>query len=183
MTVIICPGVHPDTWTDDFLESMGRSPSLHTHDWIVARGSHVVPYCGVSLFHTIHHQIGKASKSPLLFIAFSAGVVGAIAAAYGFQQLGYPIRAFLALDGWGMPLYATFPIHRVSHDAFTHTSSSWLGAGQVGFYADPPVPHEGLWRSPHATPGWQTDHPFTPTVSTHTTAHTFILNVLHQGNC
>jgi hypothetical protein len=93
--------------------------------------------------------ISQLKKFPILIISFSAGVVGAIAAASIWQSIGGTIRAFIALDGWGVPLYGNFPIHRLSHDAFTHYTSSLLGSGEDSFYADPSVAHETLWRSPH----------------------------------
>lgn len=92
---------------------------------------------------------------PLVFIGFSAGVVGAIAAAWAWQRQGGTIRAFMALDGWGVPLAGSFPIYRFSHDAFTHWSSQPLGIGQQPFYADPGVAHLDLWRSPHQVWGWR----------------------------
>ncbi len=58
-----------------------------------------------------------------------------------------------------MPLLANFPIYRISHDRFTHWSSSILGEGESGFYADPEVEHLDLWRSPHTCRGWQTIAP------------------------
>lgn len=77
-----------------------------------------------------------------------------MAAARSWQQSGGTIKALIALDGWGVPLYGDFPIHRLSHDHFTHWSSKLLGAGLDGFYADPPVEHLELWRSPQTTQGW-----------------------------
>jgi len=41
----------------------------------------------------------------------------------------------------GVPLVGNFPIHRLSHDYFTHWSSAVLGSGNDSFYADPPVEH------------------------------------------
>jgi len=93
-------------------------------------------------------------KSSLILICFSAGVVGGAGAAWAWQQLGGNIKALLAFDGWGVPLYNSFPIHRFSHDYFTHWSSSFLGAGNESFYADPSIEHLDLWRSPHTVEGW-----------------------------
>lgn len=89
-----------------------------------------------------------------MLICFSAGVVGGIGAAWAWQQSGGKIKALIALDGWGVPLYGNFPIHRLSRDRFTHWSSQLLGAGADSFYADPPVEHLDLWRSPHTAQGW-----------------------------
>jgi hypothetical protein len=91
---------------------------------------------------------------PLLFVGFSAGVVAAIGAALTWQLLGGQVRALMAVDGWGVPLAANFPIHRLSHDYFTHWSSALLGAGADSFYADPGVAHLDLWRSPDLAQGW-----------------------------
>ena len=96
---------------------------------------------------------------PLSWIAFSAGVVGGIGAARIWQLQGGKIDNFIAGDGWGMPLIVNFPIYRISHDRFTHWSSSLLGAGKSGFYADPAIEHLDLWRSPHTCWGWQTISP------------------------
>lgn len=116
------------------------------------------------------HQVQQAIQTPLLFISFSAGVVGAIAAAQMWQGLGGQVRAFLALDGWGVPLSGSFPIHRLSHDAFTHWSSAWLGGGSESFYADPAVSHLDLWRTPQTARGWRIQN----TGKTATTAAEFI---------
>ena len=95
-----------------------------------------------------------AAVAPLTFLSFSAGVVGAIGAALTWRQWGGQVNAFIAMDGWGVPLIGDFSIHRASHDAYTHWSSALLGAGQDSFYADPPVAHLDLWRSPHSVSGW-----------------------------
>jgi hypothetical protein len=127
-------------------------------------------------------QVQQAIQTPLLFISFSAGVVGAIAAAQMWQGLGGQVRAFLALDGWGVPLWGSFPIHRVSHDAFTHWSSALLGGGSESFYADPAVSHLDLWRAPQTARGWQIQN----TGKTATTAAEFVGCLLRwygNGTC
>lgn len=93
-------------------------------------------------------------KIPIIFISFSAGVAGAIGAAWGWQMLGGIVQAFIAFDGWGVPLYGNFPIYRLSHDYFTHWSSALLGKGQESFYADPEVAHLQLWQKPDVCQGW-----------------------------
>lgn len=93
----------------------------------------------------------------LIIISFSAGVVGAISAAWGWQLMGGKIEALIAFDGWGVPLVGNFPIYRISHDYFTHWSSSLLGKGDKSFYADPPVNHLDLWRSPQQVIGWRVE--------------------------
>lgn len=75
-------------------------------------------------------------------------------AAFAWQRLGGTVNAVLAIDGWGVPLVGGFPVHRLSHDSFTHWSSALLGAGEDSFYADPGVAHLELWRSPQTAHGW-----------------------------
>ncbi len=91
----------------------------------------------------------------LLIWAFSAGCIGASGLAHYWHQHRGRVLALFACDGWGVPLVSSFPIYRLSHDHFTHVTSQWLGAGTVGFYADPPVPHLDLWSQPATTRGWQ----------------------------
>jgi hypothetical protein len=117
---------------------------------------------------------------PLLLIGFSAGVVGALGAAQiiqwrgdrGNQYQGHqhqgnqyqdrqyrdnPIQALIAIDGWGLPLVGNFPIHRVSHDFFTHCSTFTCGPATSSFYADPGIGHLDLWRSPQSAVGWSSE--------------------------
>ena len=100
-----------------------------------------------------------APSQGLCVLAFSAGVVGALGAVRVLYREGIPIRAFIALDGWGVPLQEPFPTHRLSHDQFTHYSSRLLdspaSSGEAHFYAEPAVEHLALWRSPHQVSGWQ----------------------------
>ena len=147
MTIIICPGIHPPELTDRFVRS------LELRNYLVLPTERYLPYNAIAVSQWLDRQ--QLSKTqPLSFIAFSAGVVGGIGAAIAWQIRGGIIHSFVAFDGWGMPLSANFPIYRVSHDYFTHWSSSILGAGQSGFYANPAVEHLDLWRSPNCW-GWQ----------------------------
>lgn len=111
-----------------------------------------LPYSAVSIWRLARDRLSL--EQPTIWLAFSAGVVGAIGAAWGWQLAGGQVRTFIALDGWGVPLYGSFPIHRLSHDRFTHWSSALLGAGSDSFYADPAVEHLDLWRSPATVRGW-----------------------------
>jgi hypothetical protein len=95
-----------------------------------------------------------AISRPVTLIGFSAGVVGAIAAAHLWQQQGGRIAQLIALDGWGVPLAGDFPIYRLSHDWTTHWQSVPLGMGSRNFYADPPVEHLELWANPTQVQGW-----------------------------
>jgi hypothetical protein len=133
-----------------------------------------------------HSSLSHSSKRSLVFLSFSAGVVGAIGAARTWQRLGGDVKAFIAVDGWGVPLRDEFPLYRVSHDLWTHWSSALLGNGEVSFYADPAVAHLDLWRSPQTTRGWQLwDEVRSPsrsscTAQRRTTAAAFLLDLLDR---
>jgi hypothetical protein len=160
MTVIICPGVHPPELTERFLQGCGERFA----DYLVFPSETAPPYSALHVLDFLHRQFAiphpvasrcNTARAPLLFISFSAGVVGAIGAAWVWQSLGRTVKAFIALDGWGVPLYGNFPIHRLSHDAFSHHSSAWWSQPGESFYADPPVPHLELWQSPQTAHGWR----------------------------
>ncbi|ERN40510.1 hypothetical protein KR51_00030570 [Rubidibacter lacunae KORDI 51-2] len=148
MTICLCPGIHAPQLTREFAAAIGLSAPK------VAPGS---PFAIADLLSFLDGAI--ASTEPLTFIAFSAGVVGAIGAAPLWQQRGGIVRSLLAFDGWGVPLAGTYPQHRFSHDRFTAWSSTLLGAGDDLFFCDPPVPHLDLWRSPHTARGWHVPRP------------------------
>lgn len=185
MQIILCPGVHPANLTTQFVQAL---------DWTPAPQIFPAPqqpaYSGGHILAFLLQQFGTPQTcDPLLLIGFSAGVVGAITAAHGWQNLGGQIRALIAIDGWGVPLFGTFPIHRLSHDAFTHWSSAIVGSGQASFYAEPDVAHLDLWQSPQQAQGWaqgwaqplHTQHTQQPHAQhTHTTAAQFLRQLLQQ---
>lgn len=156
ISVIICPGIHHPALTENFI-----SGGLETYFPSQENSVNIlkVPNDGFSALSGFHilqvlsNRPGDRTKSPVIFISFSAGVVGAIAAAYSWQMLGGYVKAFIAIDGWGVPLWGSFPIHRMSHDYDTHWSSKILGSGHDNFYADPPVEHLSMWRSPQTIQG------------------------------
>jgi hypothetical protein len=161
MSVIICPGVHSPELTQAFLQGIGKS--LDPQQVYIFPAQHFPAY---SAFHILNF-LGVPQFSPglqfppcvqpVLFIGFSAGVVGAIGAAQIFQSLGGQVKALIALDGWGVPLAGHFPIHCVSHDRFTDSTSLLWGRNDSSFYADPAVAHLELWRSPQTAQGWAVD--------------------------
>ena len=162
MNIIVVPGIHSSTLTHEFIQSV--QPYLN-EAWIVP-GQNVPVYSPQHVLTFLHEQWNQmVSVKPktrhdaqsVLFIGFSAGVVGSIGAARQWQALGGQVRALIGFDGWGVPLYGDFPIHRVSHDAWTHWSSGYFGNIQASFYADPAVAHLELWRSPHTASGIRTD--------------------------
>jgi hypothetical protein len=159
MSIIICPGIHEPSLTESFVLSLRKqvcqnSSTVTSDDMLIFPKQGFFPLSGIHILQFLYQRLGNWKAQPVLFISFSAGVVGAIVAACKWQMLGGQISAFIAIDGWGVPLWGNFPIHRMSHDYFTHWSSSFLGEGQNNFYADPPVDHLEMWRSPQNVQGW-----------------------------
>jgi hypothetical protein len=157
MGVMICPGVHSPELTQGFLAGLGK-PIAALRVFPAER------FPAYSAFHvlTFWDQQDLGWRSPLVIIGFSAGVVGAAGAAQVLQGIGGQVKALIAIDGWGVPLWSQFPwghfpVHRLSHDRFTHLSSKLLDqplTNPIDFYAEPSVPHLDLWRSPQTVTGW-----------------------------
>jgi hypothetical protein len=148
MAIAICPGFNPPSFTDDFLEAVDLPmPRVR---------STAFPVEGGRVFQEWVQAWGNPGECShkITVISYSAGGVGAIAACWLWHQAGGEIQALIALDAWGVVLTGPFPIYRVSHDYFTHCSSSLLGTGNGGFYADPGVDHWELWRSPDRAIGY-----------------------------
>ena len=179
--ILICPGVHEQQLTTCFLAGMVEAgmKQLLPAELLIFPTEQFPAYSAIDIFKFLEKNVQKAD--PVTFISFSAGVVGSIGVAWSWQQIGGTIKAFIALDGWGVPLGGNFPIYRVSHDRFTHWSSELFGGGTESFYADPPVDHLELWRSPHTTKGWWI-HPTSTGLktTTPTTAAFFILEILKR---
>ncbi|MGB5631633.1 MAG: hypothetical protein WBM86_02480 [Waterburya sp.] len=152
MLIIIIPGIHSPQSTDRFIEGI---QDRINQNYLIMPTEEYLPYSAISISQWLNQQ-QLAKTEPLAFITFSAGVVGGIGTAIAWQLQGGKVPSFIAIDGWGMPLVANFPIYRVSHDHFTHWSSAILGAAAKGFYADPAVEHLELWRSPENCWGWRT---------------------------
>jgi hypothetical protein len=162
MSIIICPGMHEPEFTKNFISEglYSASDSLRTPIWgeiLVYPGEGLLAVSSLHILQFLRDRLQNQLKSPVVFISFSAGVVGAIGAASSWQLLGGNIKAFIAIDGWGVPLAGNFPIHRLSHDYFTHWSSSLLGSGYDNFYAEPAVDHLSMWKSPQSVAGWWID--------------------------
>jgi len=152
MAVLVCPGIHPPALTAGFLHALAAS---HARHWYVLPAAHP-PYAPQLVLAYLRQQLGQPpERAPaVLFVGFSAGVVGALGAARAWQRQGGRVSATIAIDGWGVPLGSSFPEHRLSHDRLTHCSSALLGAGRDGFYSDPPVAHRALWGQPQCPWGW-----------------------------
>ena len=156
MTIVICPGIHDPKLTEQFLEGLfinWRSLS-DSRDLLTCPTQDYAPYSAIDISKFLWYSKSIITDVPLLFIAFSAGVVGAVGAAWTWQVQGGQVKAFIAIDGWGMPLIGNFPKYKVSHDYFTHWSWGLFGSGDESFYAYPSVEHLEIWRSPHTTTGW-----------------------------
>ena len=111
-------------------------------------------------------KLQNPDQEELFFIAFSAGVVSAMGTILALQIQHIKIKGFIAIDGWGVPLWGNFPIYRFSHDYFTHWSSALLGTGKTSFYSDPAVDHLTMWSEPEACQGWITQQNLPPRRST-----------------
>ncbi|MEG3897244.1 MULTISPECIES: hypothetical protein [unclassified Microcoleus] len=189
MRLVICPGIHDPKLTDRFLAGLSEvwgeaEPRQNTQTFypvkIFPAHKHP-PFSALDILHFLCSE--ELAGESLVFVSFSAGVAGAIGAALLWQQIGGKVAAFFALDGWGVPLGGTFPIHRLSHDRFTHWSSAILGGGGDGFYADPPIAHLDLWRQPQTAQGWQISQTADGTETAKpATAATFLVHLLkHYG--
>jgi hypothetical protein len=156
-SIILCPGIHHPNLTASFWRAI-QQVKLPNDQLPEHLNPSIVPNAQQWAFSPVHtlQFLNKTipTSEPLVLIGFSAGVVGMMGAAWAWQQQGSTIRALVALDGWGVPLYGSFPIYRLSHDGFTHWSSQALGMGQDPFYAEPGVEHLELWRSPDRARGW-----------------------------
>ncbi|QFS43863.1 hypothetical protein [Nostoc sphaeroides] len=163
MSIIICPGIHEPELTESFrvglLDVVVRDSAIapNAANILVYPGKDFLVLSALHILQFLRHRFTGSLKSPIILISFSAGVVGAIGAAHLWQLFGGRVRAFIAIDGWGVPLQGNFPIHRMSHDYFTHWSSCLLGCGQNNFYAEPAVDHLSIWRSPQIVQGCWVD--------------------------
>ncbi|MGD1911473.1 MAG: hypothetical protein ACFB2X_11600 [Rivularia sp. (in: cyanobacteria)] len=162
MTVIICPGIHESSLTESFVKGLletASNNSSHNKSVNILKcpTNNLSALSGFHIWQFLRDNLVDKLESPVVFISFSAGVVGAIAAASLWQIFGGNVKAFIAIDGWMVPLGGNFPIHRMSHDYFTHWSSCLLGCGDRNFYAQPAVEHLELWREPSSVKGYCVD--------------------------
>ncbi len=186
MSIIICPGFHGLELTEGFLEGLGADwrKLEESGDLLIFPVEAYAPYSAFDIFNFLCYakppSSEKGTETGLLFISFSAGVVGAIGAAWSWRRMGRRVKAFIAADGWGVPLGGDFPIYRMSHDRFTHWSSALLGGGPESFYADPAVEHLDLWRSPQTAWGWQLNDSGGLKSASPATAAEFVNNILKK---
>ena len=155
--IAVCPGFHPAALTYGFVEQL-QTVMPANDSLFVFPVERYQAYSGVDILRFLHEQLSRQApdlwlRTPITFVGFSAGVVGAMGAAIALELMGGRVNALFALDGWGVPIAGRFPVHRLSHDYLTHWSSALLGAGLDSFYADPGVDHLELWRLPHTVQG------------------------------
>jgi len=155
--IAVCPGFHPAALTYGFVEQL-QTVMPANDSLFVFPVERYQAYSGVDILRFLHEQLSRQApdlwlRTPITFVGFSAGVVGAMGAAIALELMGGRVNALFALDGWGVPIAGRFPVHRLSHDYLTHWSSALLGAGLASFYADPGVDHLELWRLPHTVQG------------------------------
>lgn len=186
LTIFICPGIHEQRLTEKFLEVlMGDArvitPNSSEPKVLIFPSQDYPAYSAIHILDFLH--LHNSRQTPVIFISFSAGVVGAIGAAWGWQLAGGEVRAFIAVDGWGVPLSGNFPLYRLSHDYFTHWSSALLGTGEDSFYADPATEHLNLWSKPDLCKGWwiRPQEGNRPQLRTFTTAAQFLKELLSRN--
>lgn len=153
-SLIICPGVHATRWTQDFVAQLvgadrALAPRIH-----VSPVAPTLAWSGYPLRRWLTAAFPIPARSPLTFVAFSAGCVAAAAIAHYWGQQGGRVERVIALDGWGVPLGGPFPVQRLSHDFLTHLTTTGPAPNQAHFYGDPAVPHGHLWRYPAQVSGW-----------------------------
>ena len=155
--MIICPGIHSSELTQGLIAALPRRAKK---DLVVFPTQKYLPYSGLDLVQFLRNNYGNPWDSePLVLMAFSAGVVGAMTGAWLWQLQGGKVKGLIAVDGWGMPLAGSFPIYCLSHDYFTHCSWAMVGDNEQSFYAQPAVSHLDLWRSPQTAMGWWVKQP------------------------
>ncbi len=183
MSIFICPGFHLPQLTQCFLQELLISANSTFN---LLENTRVFPaqnYTVISALHILQDLVetyGQPPRTaPIVFIGFSAGVMGAIASAWGWELMGGVVKAVIAIDGWGVPLGGNFPIHSLSHDYFTHKTLIVLNRQEDSFYADPEETHLQMWRSPSTVQGWMVS-PDRPLVRSSLNGAEFILMLLKR---
>jgi hypothetical protein len=157
--IVVVPGFHVPSLTTNLLLMASADPVLSQVPVFSAHQTRAAVLSPYSLRQEIdrwwQRQAHPLNQPKLLVWAFSAGCIGAVGLAHDWQYHRGQVLGLWAVDGWGVPLPADYPVYRLSHDRFTDVTSSWLGSGNVSFYADPPVPHLELWNGITTIDGWQ----------------------------
>ncbi|WP_009632304.1 hypothetical protein [Synechocystis sp. PCC 7509] len=183
MNIFLCPGFHLPQLTQCFLQELLLSAQAPSNLLANTRSFSVQSYTVLSALHITHDLVKNYGQppqtAPILLIGFSAGVIGALGAAWGWELRGGKVKAVIAIDGWGVPLVGNFPIHTLSHDYFTHKTSINLSCQEDSFYADPGIEHLQMWRSPSTVKGWVVS-PHRPLVRSYLSEAEFILMLLKR---
>lgn len=162
--LVICDGMHSPRETEAVLAMVGQDSRLSQLPMRhFSPGSPLAVLSGAALRRWLEGYGqptgGNNPDYPHLIIwAFSAGCVGAVALAQHWQRYRSGVLALFLVDGWGVPAVGPMPLHRLSHDRFTHVSSGWLGPGTVSFVSQPAVSHPQLWSHPQQVWGYQVQH-------------------------
>ncbi|MDX2243130.1 MAG: hypothetical protein NW224_20815 [Leptolyngbyaceae cyanobacterium bins.302] len=156
--IVLCPGFHAATLTQAFLAQLATIVPSRAKVLVFPsdrRPVYSIPDILYFLYERLNAEWHRPwLKVPVVFVGFSAGVVGAMGAALAWEMIGGNVLGLFALDGLGVPVVGSFPTHRLSSNHFTHWSSAWFGGGQDSFYADPEIEHLTLWKSPQTVQGW-----------------------------
>lgn len=167
VVLLICGGMHPPSYTGQMLVTAQDEVLNQLSNVVCAPQSALGVLSPFALRQTLEAYLDnsalasptlEAAPPALIIWAFSAGCVGAVALATHWQRHRGPVLALFMVDGWGVPRDPGVPTYRLSHDAATHHTSRWLGAGDIDFYADPAVPHLTLWQQPQAVTGWAAEN-------------------------
>lgn len=155
MIILVCPGFNQPKLNHSFINAFPNQAD----QWLLYPGDQLPPYSPQDILDFWCKSVPKSNITlEVILIGFSAGVVGIQSVAKRLHRNQVKVKALIAMDGWGVPLWENFPTYRMSHDYFTHWSSAILGVGKESFYADPPIDHLELWRSPEITKGWKVNN-------------------------
>jgi hypothetical protein len=161
--IIVCPGVHSAELTQSLVAQVSEADTEIGQALWISPVEATWAWAGYPLrgwldaeFSAQRSQSKTAPQGPppLTFLAFSAGCVAAAAVAHHWVQQGGRVDCIIAVDGWGVPLVGPFQVHRLSHDFFTHATTTGPRPSQAHFYAAPAVPHLRLWQDPAHVRGW-----------------------------
>jgi len=203
--IYICPGFHPPALTRSFLAALiNDRPVSWSWSSCGVMPPHLPPYSPYHVLQSLrqhlehldhldqlqpisppeqnHPQPFSLDPPAIVWIGFSAGVVGALGAAQQWQAQGHPVLGLIAVDSWGLPLRADFPIYSLSRDGakpphpfMEEWITRYFMPDLPHFYAEPPVDHLCLWGSPDQVQGWSQDY---SGLRHRTTAIRFILDCL-----
>lgn len=159
-TFFICGGVNAPENTQQMIANMVQYPAFNLPTRQVQLAISPLEIFSIPRLWSAM----ECPAGPAIFLAFSAGCIAAVGAARHWHHHGGQVLGLFAVDGWGVPLMESFPVHRLSHDRFTHLTSTLPGLG-THFYADPAVAHLKIWQVPSQVHGLSTPHGETTTAA------------------